>query len=133
LKEFQAAQETQVAAAREATRQLETDLTTMIEKQKRNEEVDVNALNLKRQIYEQTVREQQQKIQNKIEELQNGLREQERSIELKAELEIQQIQRKFKLAAVLIPPIPPLLLGLIVFTRRRLLERAGISKARRLK
>ena len=48
-------------------------------------------------------------------------------------LEIQKIQRKFKLAAVIIPPIPPLLVGLIVFTRRRLREREGISKDRRLK
>ena len=41
-------------------------------------------------------------------------REKKRHIDLDAELEIQQIQRKFKLAAVVIPPIPPLLVGLIV-------------------
>ena len=56
-----------------------------------------------------------------------------RSIQLDAELKIQEIQRKFKLAAVIIPPIPPLIVGLIVFTRRRLREREGISKARRIK
>lgn len=56
-----------------------------------------------------------------------------RATDLDAELQIQEIQRKFKLAAVIIPPIPPLLVGLIVFTRRRLREREGISKARRIK
>jgi ABC-2 type transport system permease protein len=68
-----------------------------------------------------------------MEELGNGVRENIRGIELDAELKIQQIQRQFKLAAVILPPIPPLLVGLIVFTRRRLREREGISKARRLK
>ena len=65
--------------------------------------------------------------------MQNERNEIIRSKRLESELKIQEIQRKYKLAAVLIPPIPPLLLGLFVFTRRRLREREGISKARRLK
>jgi ABC-2 type transport system permease protein len=78
-------------------------------------------------------REQQEKFRTRIESAQNDLRENERRADLDAELEIQEIQRQFKLAAVIIPPIPPLLLGLFVFARRRLREREGISKARRLK
>ena len=69
----------------------------------------------------------------KLEELNSEFQENVRQIRLDAELEIQDIQRKFKLAAVVIPPIPPLVIGLIVFTRRRLKERQGIAKARRLK
>ena len=76
---------------------------------------------------------QAEKFQAQVAELENERREKKRSIDLTAELEIQEIQRKFKLAAVLIPPIPPLLVGLVVFTRRRLREREGIAKARRLK
>jgi len=78
-------------------------------------------------------REQQEKFRTRIESAQNDLRENARRADLDAELEIQEIQRQFKLAAVIIPPIPPLLLGLFVFARRRLREREGISKARRLK
>lgn len=69
----------------------------------------------------------------KLEQLKSEYQENVRQIQLDAELEVQEIQRKFKLAAVVIPPIPPLLIGLIVFTRRRLKERQGIAKARRLK
>ncbi len=78
-------------------------------------------------------REQEEKSRSRSEAAQNDLRENERRADLDAELEIQEIQRQFKLAAVVLPPIPPLLVGLIVFTRRRLREREGISKARRLK
>ena len=78
-------------------------------------------------------REQQEKFRTRIESAENDRRENERRSDLDAELEIQEIQRKFKLAAVVVPPIPPLLVGLIVFTRRRLREREGVSKARRLK
>lgn len=82
---------------------------------------------------QQLVREHQIKLENKTIEIENERRERKRQIDLTAELEIQEIQRKFKLAAVILPPIPPLLMGLFVFMRRRLREREGISKARRLK
>lgn len=78
-------------------------------------------------------REQAEKFRTRVQELENERREKRRQIDLDAELKIQDIQRRFKLAAVILPPIPPLLVGLIVFTRRRLREREGISKARRLK
>jgi ABC-2 type transport system permease protein len=133
IKELQTAQEKQRVEALNVTRDLETEVKGLLAKQQRNEPVDALLLNSKKQNLEQLVREQQQKLESKFEELDNGRKEKERAIELEAEFEIQQIQRKFKLAAVLIPPIPPLLLGLFVFTRRRLLEREGISKARRLK
>jgi ABC-2 type transport system permease protein len=48
-----------------------------------------------------------------------------------SELTIAQIQNRYKLAALLFPPIPPLLIGIVVFAWRRLQEREGISKARR--
>jgi ABC-2 type transport system permease protein len=82
---------------------------------------------------EQEAREQEARIKKRTEELENDRNEEKREIELIAELEIQEIQRRYKIAAVLIPPIPPLLVGIFVATRRRLREREGISKARRLK
>jgi ABC-2 type transport system permease protein len=95
--------------------------------------VDVLALNSKKALLNNIKLQQQQRRNQKRQEFDNKRREQMRGIELDAENEIREIQKKFKLYAVFIPPIPPLLVGLTVWTRRRLREREGISKARRLK
>ena len=47
-----------------------------------------------------------------------------------ADRSIRNIQNYYKMLAVGIPPIPPLLIGIIVFVSRRLREREGISKNR---
>ena len=46
------------------------------------------------------------------------------------ELQIAKIKNVYKFLAVALPPIPPLLVGVIVFVRRRLREREGIAKSR---
>jgi ABC-2 type transport system permease protein len=55
-----------------------------------------------------------------------GIREARR----KSEDEISKIQNNYKLLAVFVPPIPPLLVGIVVLVSRRLREREGISKNR---
>lgn len=132
-KEAATAQEAETVKANEEIGPLQEEIKQLEARQARGESVDVAALNYKKQILNQTQIGLQQKIRNRMEELGNGVQENIRAIELDAELKIQQIQRGFKLAAVVLPPIPPLLVGLIVFTRRRLREREGISKARRIK
>ena len=114
-------------------RPLADQIRDMQARQARGERIDTMELSAKQQIFNQLRQEQSGKFQRQVEELENERREKLRSIQLDAELEIQEKQRNFKLAAVILPPIPPLLVGLIVFTRRRLREREGISKARRLK
>jgi ABC-2 type transport system permease protein len=94
---------------------------------------DAAKLAAKQILLQQESREQSNKFQTRIQELENDRRERKRQIDLNAELKIQEIQRWFKLMAVIVPPIPPLLVGIFVFFRRRLREREGISKARRLK
>jgi ABC-2 type transport system permease protein len=47
-----------------------------------------------------------------------------------ADLQIRGIQNRYKMLAVFLPPLPPLLVGIIVFVSRRLKEREGISKTR---
>jgi len=47
-----------------------------------------------------------------------------------SDLEVRRWQDNFKLWAVLLPPIPPLIVALIVFFNRRAGEREGVSKAR---
>ncbi len=51
-------------------------------------------------------------------------------IQRDVDLEIQRMQFKYKFLAVAIPWIPPFLVGLVVFVRRRLREREGIEKSR---
>ena len=77
--------------------------------------------------------EQSNNFTRRRDELQNERQEKKRQIELTAELKIQEVQRQYKIWSVVIPPLPPLLVGIFVATRRRLREREGISKARRLK
>jgi ABC-2 type transport system permease protein len=46
------------------------------------------------------------------------------------DLEIRELQNWYKSVAVSIPLFPPLIVGVVVFVRRRLREREGVSKAR---
>ena len=46
------------------------------------------------------------------------------------EQQIRSIQDRYKLFAILIPPIPPLLLALAVYFRRRETERQGVARER---
>ena len=52
------------------------------------------------------------------------------TIERERDQAVQKIQNDYKLRATLFPPILPLLVGLIVWARRRILEREGISRTR---
>jgi ABC-2 type transport system permease protein len=53
-----------------------------------------------------------------------------REIERTAAEEVTRIQSKVKAAAVVLPCIPPLIVGVVVFASRRLRERENISKSR---
>lgn len=50
--------------------------------------------------------------------------------EVNLNLEVKRVQDQYKLWAVLLPPIPPLLVALIVFFFRRAREREGVSRSR---
>ena len=112
---------------------LSKDVEKMMQQKDEGLEVDEKALQAKQAYLRQVFQGENARLRRLEQEMQNERNEIIRSKRLESELKIQEIQRKYKLAAVLIPPIPPLLLGLFVFTRRRLREREGISKARRLK
>jgi ABC-2 type transport system permease protein len=51
-------------------------------------------------------------------------------IQRKRDQDIQRVQNEFKVWATFIPPIPPLLVGFVVWVRRRIREREGISRTR---
>ena len=51
-------------------------------------------------------------------------------IERDLTLEIRRVQHRYKLAAVTLPPIPPLVVGALVFARRRRIENVGTPQKR---
>ena len=121
------------ANARKKLRPLEEEIKNLEDRRDARKSYDAAALAAKQGILKQQQQEQEQKLKMRVQELNNSLNEKKRQADLDAELAIQEIQRTYKLAAVVLPVIPPFLLGLFVFTRRRLREREGISKERRLK
>lgn len=112
---------------------LKKQIATIKTAKENGQKIDENELKFKEKALESAEQAEAQKLKARRDELENVKQEKIRQIRRAAELDIQEIQRKFKLAAVVIPPIPPMIVGLIVFARRRLREREGISKARRLK
>lgn len=131
--EFQNITQAVSVEEKKKTDALRTEIQTLTKNKEDGLKIDQGVLNFKKQALDSMERAEEQKLQARREEIENQKQDRIRKIRLDAELTIQKIQRQFKLAAVVIPPIPPLLVGLIVFARRRIREREGISKARRLK
>ncbi len=65
-------------------------------------------------------------VEARAAEQENRLKE----IHYERDQKIRAVQDKYKMFAILIPPIPPLLLALAVFFRRRELERQGVARER---
>lgn len=114
----------------ESVRPIEDEIDRLRRKRGRGEDFDRLRLEVLEKQYEQRYQQEQIRLQEQLNEQENQMKEEERRIRMDAEIAIQKIQSQFKVMAVLLPPIPPMILGLIVFTRRRLREREGISKAR---
>jgi hypothetical protein len=85
--------------------------------------------------------EREQMVENEVENVRRKQQDKERENHETYEEEIRKIndaldakilnmQKKYKLWAVIIPPIPPLLVAGIVFLNRRAKEREGVSKKR---
>jgi ABC-2 type transport system permease protein len=62
--------------------------------------------------------------------LQNEREQKIQDVRREAEQEVTAIQNQVKTAAVVLPCIPPLIVGIMVFASRRLRERENISKSR---
>lgn len=72
----------------------------------------------------------QNRLNAKIAQLEKERDAQIAAIERQLALQVRSIQGKYKLAAVAFPAIPPLLVGALVFVRRRSMEKIGVPKAR---
>jgi ABC-2 type transport system permease protein len=53
-----------------------------------------------------------------------------REAKAESEVQIRGIRNVVRFAAAIVPPLPPLILGLIVFVRRRTLENLGANPKR---
>jgi ABC-2 type transport system permease protein len=72
----------------------------------------------------------QRRIETRRQQLQQELNRERKRIDTDLNLEIRRVQDRYKLWAVLLPPILPLALGISVFFIRRLGEREGVSRSR---
>lgn len=132
--EFDAEQEKARAKQSEAMAELQQTVNDLQAKAGQagtsNREV-VRALNgaLQQMAMKQMV--EQRRLETKLEQIQ---REQQRKVDdINRELEAREkaLQTKYKRLALLLPMLPPLLIGLIVYGRRRYLESESVTAARR--
>ena len=72
----------------------------------------------------------QRKLDTKIEQLRRKRDAEVATVERKLEGQIRREQDRQKWLAVLLPPIPPLVVAFLVFFRRRAREREGVAKSR---
>jgi ABC-2 type transport system permease protein len=72
----------------------------------------------------------QQALAVKKSKFERDMNNQTQAIRRTADMEVVRIQNRVKALAVSLPCIPPLLVGIVVFTSRRLRERDNISKSR---
>jgi ABC-2 type transport system permease protein len=90
---------------------------------------DLNAME-KDVLLEQVRMREQNKLDAEVRALASQRRREIKQIDYQLEQEIRSVQDRYKLFAILLPPIPPLLLALAVFFRRREMERQGVSRER---
>ncbi|MEX2122017.1 MAG: Gldg family protein [Pirellulales bacterium] len=72
----------------------------------------------------------QRRLQAEVDRLEKRRDRDVSRIERELALEVNRVQDGYKMWAVVLPPIPPLLVGLAVFFNRRAREREGVSRAR---
>jgi ABC-2 type transport system permease protein len=100
------------------------------ERQDQGEEIDPQIVLIKSQARQRDAAILEEKYKATKERLEQEEREKIQQIKRDAEVEIQRIQTDFKVWAAILPPVLPMLVGLVVFAKRRLREREGMSRAR---
>ena len=120
-------------AEQEAKDEMEKSLKKFKDEVERiRKQTPLNRKLLEAAIVRQQIKEraEQQKLDTKIKKLERDRDLQLKEIERNLDLQTTKVQNTFKVWAAVLPPIPPLLVGCIVFVYRRLREREGVSKAR---
>ncbi len=128
--EFQREFELADREAQEAQDRRLQKLREEIEKLQRDKVEDQAELQAKQQKFQTQQGLEQRKLEVKRTKMERERNMKIREIERKAADRVTNIQNRVKIAAVAIPCIPPLVVGVIVFASRRLRERESISSSR---
>jgi ABC-2 type transport system permease protein len=132
-KKFQEEYDLVVTEARnDMDRQLQSLKKELDDLQSKNVDGSVSRAELQSKIqsFQMSQEAQQRKLDVKIAKTARDRQLSVREIERKAADEVTRIQNQVKAAAVILPCIPPLVVGVVVFASRRLRERENISKSR---
>ncbi|MFM9065821.1 MAG: hypothetical protein ACKOUR_00630, partial [Planctomycetota bacterium] len=119
------------AAGKEAVKKFEDAKTALDERRRQGEAVDPKEEETKLVQFIMQTKLTQDKLENEREQLKRKRDDRIKASGLKMEQAIKRIQDSFKMWAVILPLIPPLLVGLAVFVIRQMREREGMSAARR--
>jgi ABC-2 type transport system permease protein len=133
--EYEEKAKEEIEKIRDENRKLEKEMQDKLEalqKKQQDGDADFDPAKLMAVVQEIGIKKQrlQQKLDVKTEQLQRDRDDKIDEVRRQTAVKIQQIQNWYKTLAVIIPPIPPLLVGLVVFVSRRLREREGIAKSR---
>ncbi len=102
----------------------------LVRKQRAGENIDPDEIRVGLQTLQAQQELANRRIAQKRRELERQRDKEIKDIRRTTDRMVADIQDKYKLGAVVLPPLPPLLIGIVVFTRRRLREREGISRSR---
>lgn len=128
--EFDKAVQEAEASSQEQTKALLDKQKELQLKQQRSEPITIDELNQIETDLQAKQKAAQDKLKRDILVLQTKRDTDVEKTRREFEQGIQKIQSQYKFWAVVLPPLPPLLVGLVVFVRRRLREREGISRTR---
>ncbi len=128
--EYDKAVEQAESESRKAEKELQDRYDELVKKQQAGEAVDPNEVIAALQKLQAARELARQRLERRRNELARERNRKIQEIQRKTERIIAEIQYQYKLGAILLPPIPPLLVGVVIFTRRRLRERETISRRR---
>lgn len=113
--------------AREEEEKILRDKIAKLEEQMKTKKLDSQEIILRVAMAQE---DGQRRMQAKLDQLQRERDRETNRIETELNLQIRQVQDRYKLWAVLLPPIPPLVVAAMVFFLRRRQEQEGASQAR---
>ena len=113
-----------------ATKKYSDAYQDLLARQQKGETIDRNELLARKTAAETQQRVAQRRLAVKVERLRKDQEKETQDLRRRLDLQIERIQNEYKVAALVFPPIPPLIVGIAVYFRRRLLEREGVSQKR---
>jgi ABC-2 type transport system permease protein len=111
----------------EQEQQEQKDIEDKIAELRKRKDMDIQQMAIEVGMMQRTLEQQREA---KLEQLRRKKERQFNTIETELAAKVNDVQFWYKLWAVLLPPIPPLIVALIVLITRRIKEREGVAKSR---